>query len=136
MPLRCSSSASRSVRFWLPCFIATLLLCSCQGPSYKVSDRGPWAGLASEEPVVRTQTIHAIAGTFNRNLAPLLFPLLNDRDKWVRLNARSTILLLAGERKDSAPKYDYLAPPRTRRYAVSDHQQWWNRLSSPSVPSP
>ena len=86
--------------------------------------------------MVRTQTIHAIAGTLNRNLAPLLFPLLNDRDKWVRLNARSTILLLAGERKDSAPKYDYLAPPRARRYAVSDHQQWWNRLSSPSIPSP
>ncbi|MDE0959441.1 MAG: hypothetical protein OSB09_01525 [Planctomycetota bacterium] len=131
-----SSLPSSRFLMWLPLIGGLLLLGSCQVPSHKVSGQGPWAGLASEEPVTRTQTIHAISGTLDRNLAPLLFPLLNDPDKWVRLNARSTILKLAGDRINTAPSYDYLAPPRDRRYAVADHQQWWKRLSQASHPSP
>ncbi|MGE4615309.1 MAG: HEAT repeat domain-containing protein [Planctomycetota bacterium] len=117
--------------------LLTLLCCaSCQMPGLRVSETGPWPGLASEEPVVRTRTILAIQGSSDRNFAPLLFPLLNDPDRWVRYNARSTILWLAGDRRNTAPKYDYLSPPRERRYAVSDHQEWWNRLSSPEPPTP
>lgn len=120
---------------WVLLPLLLITLCSCQSTGYTVVNTGPWAGLSSEEPTVRITTIHAIQRSADRNHAPLLFPLLNDTDRWVRFNARATILYLAGERRNSAPKYDYLSPPRERRYAVSEHEAWWRELSQPEPPS-
>ncbi len=123
----------RTIWVLLPLLLITLS--ACQSTGYKVTSTGPWAGLSSEEPTVRITTIHAIQRSVDRNNVPLLFPLLNDSDRWVRFNARATILYLAGERRNTAPKYDYLSPPRERRYAVSEHEAWWRELSRPVPPT-
>ena len=108
--------------------LLVLCCCSCQGGNLRNPDGNPWPNLYAEDPVTRIQTIHAIQGTQNRSHVPHLFPLLNDSDRWVRFNARSVILALAGDRRNSAPPYDYLAAPQIRRKSVQEYQQWWNQV--------
>ncbi|PCJ15413.1 MAG: hypothetical protein COB10_01305 [Planctomycetota bacterium] len=117
-------------RFPLSIMLVLLALCccSCQSGNLRSSDGSPWPNLYAEDPVIRIQTIHAILGTRNRSNVPHLFPLLNDSDRWVRFNARSAILMLAGDRRDSAPPYDYLAKPQQRRKSTEEFQKWWNEV--------
>lgn len=107
--------------------LIVLLCCSCQGTGIRSSAASPWPSLSAEDPVVRIQTIHTIQGTLNRANAPFLFPLLNDPDRWVRFNARSAILVLAGNLRHTAPPYDYLATPQIRRNSIQEYRQWWNQ---------
>ena len=108
--------------------LVVLCCCSCQGNNLRSTPNNPWPGLYAEDPVTRIQNIHTIQGTFNRRNTPYLFPLLNDSDRWVRFNARSAILVLAGERRNTAPPYDYLAEPAIRRKSVQQFQQWWDQV--------
>lgn len=101
----------------------------CQIPGPQVSDGGGrWPGLLSEDAVMRSQTIHQIQKIGDRSEAPLLFPLLNDKDRWVRLNARTAILVLAGPHRESAPVYRYMAKPASLRAAPEEHRIWWENL--------
>lgn len=104
-----------------------LLCCSCQGSGIRSSEASPWPSLSAEDPVVRIQTIHTIQSSLDRRNVPFLFPLLNDPDRWVRFNARSAILVLAGDHRQTAPPYDYLAAPQVRRKSVQAYRQWWNQ---------
>lgn len=110
--------------------VILILCCSCQGPGIRSSASSPWPSLAAEDAVVRIQTIHTIQGTQNPGNAPFLFPLLNDPDRWVRFNARSAILVLAGNQRHTAPPYDYLATPQNRRKAIQEYRKWWNQIFS------
>ncbi|MGE4619763.1 MAG: HEAT repeat domain-containing protein [Planctomycetota bacterium] len=103
----------------------------CQGTGMRNQSNSPWPHLSSEDPVARIQAIHAIQSTNFRRNAPYLFPLLNDPDQWVRFNARSAILILAGDHRQSAPPYDYLATPQNRRKSIQHFREWWNRTFSP-----
>ena len=107
--------------------LLVLLCCSCQGSGIRSSVESPWPTLSAEDPVVRIQTIHTIQGTMDRSNAPFLFPLLNDPDRWVRFNARSAILVLAGDLRHTAPPYDYLATPQIRREMIQEYRNWWNQ---------
>ena len=87
-----------------------------------------WPGLLAESAIERTQTIHLIQQSSDRSLIPLLFPLLNDPDRWVRYNARASILILAGPHRDSAPEYRYLSNRSSLRKAPAEHLAWWEEL--------
>jgi len=110
----------------------SLVLCTtlgCQTAGMKVSDgSGMWPGLLADDPIQRMQTIHLIQQTGDRSQTPLLFPLLNDQDRWVRYNARAAILILSGPHRESAPDYRYLSDRSALRKAPKEHQAWWQQL--------
>jgi hypothetical protein len=106
-----------------------ILLSGCQAPGPRVSDGGgQWPGLLAEDAVMRTQTIHLIQKSGDRSHAPLLFPMLNDEDRWVRYNARAAILILAGPHHESAPVYRYMAGSSALKAAPEAHRIWWESL--------
>lgn len=122
-----------SLKQW--CFhllVASTLLVTfsgCQTPGPQVSDGGGrWPGLLSEDAVMRTQTIHMIQQGGDRSTVPLLFPLLNDKDRWVRYNARAAILVLAGPHRETAPVYRYMAKSSLLKAAPEEHRVWWENL--------
>ncbi|OUU22707.1 MAG: hypothetical protein CBC13_07350 [Planctomycetia bacterium TMED53] len=111
--------------FILLLFLLPIII-GCQGSAPKVSDGGGlWPGLLAENPVTRTQTIHMLQQSGDRSQAPLLFPFLNDRDRWVRYNARVAILILAGPHRENAPAYNYLSERSLLKKAPKEHRDWW-----------
>ncbi len=125
--LKGSNSSTLAAVIFALCVSA--FLSGCQASGSKVSDGdGRWPGLLDDNPLTRTQTVHLIRQSGDRDQVPLLFPLLNDRDRWVRYNARATILILAGPHRDTAPAYNYLSERSLLKKAPEEHRTWWNNL--------